>query len=274
MGSGAILAAVWLAGCSGGAPDKTPAGNDAAPKPAATLSNAATPKETPPAGKPQALSGKSDSFEFSYKWPAEAAAIPELDGWLRANGEKIRKEGEGEAASDAEEAKKDKYPFNAHSYDEDYAVVADTPAMLVLLSDGYVYTGGAHGMPINTAIIFDKATKKRLATSALLDLPRLAALSKKRFCTELDKEREEKRGEPVKHDGSGPIDDFDQCVDMTQQLILPVSADGKALDTIRVVIAPYEAGPYAEGSYVIDLGVDATLLGAVKQPYRGAFVVK
>jgi len=260
-----------LAACSGGAPEKAPAEGNAARQASHPAPPPAMPKPVARKAQPQALSSKTASFDFSYKWPGEAAAIPELDTWLRANGETLRDHGAAQAASDKAQAKKDGYPFNGHSYDEDYVVVADTPRMLVLLSDGYVFTGGAHGMPINTAIIWDKAAKQRLALSQLVDVPRLAALAKKRFCRELDKQRAEKRGGPVNPNDPDTLTEFVQCVDMTKQLILPVSADGMAFDALRVVIGPYEAGPYAEGSYVIDLPMDKGLMAAVKPDYRGAF---
>lgn len=266
-----IGGALSLPACSGNAPEKNEAANQAAPRPVAS-SPAAPVNAADPGPGPQSLSSKTETFEFSYKWPAEAAAIPELSAWLKGNGEKMRADNVGEAQSDAVEAKKSGYPFIAHSYDETFKVVADTPHLLVLLSDGYVFTGGAHGMPFTTTILWDKATKKRLATKAILDVPRLATVAKAHFCAALDKEREKRRGEPVAQDKSG-IDDFTKCVDFTKDEIVPVAKEtrGPALDTIRIVIGPYEAGPYAEGSYVIDLPVDQALLTAVKEPYRGWF---
>lgn len=269
LGAGLALA---LAGCSGGKPEQAAGqGNAAAPR--APEHNAAPPK-APPRAAPQAITAKSDAFEFSYKWPGEAAAIPDLDQWLRGNADKLRKRGQDEAQSERGEARKSGYPFNAHSYDEGYGVVADTDRMLVLLSDGYIYTGGAHGMPINTAIIWDKAAKRRLATDALINIPLFAQLANKRFCTELNKQRVEKRGEAWDPKDSDHLEEFDRCVNMTRELMVPISAGGHVLDTIRVVISPYDAGPYAEGSYVIDLALDRALLGAVKPDYRGAFGVR
>ncbi|MET0137356.1 MAG: DUF4163 domain-containing protein [Sphingobium sp.] len=221
------------------------------------------------------MTTKLAGFEFSYKWPAAASAIPPLNDWLRGNGEKLLAENRAQAMADRAEAKKDGYNFPGSSYEEDYATVADTPHMLALLSEGYVYTGGAHGMPINTAILWDKAAQKRVGTGAMIDLPRFTAASRTRFCAELDKQRAEKRGEPVRHDDPNEISEFNQCVDMAKQLILPVSAKGAsggvALDIVRVVIGPYEAGPYAEGSYVIDLPMTAALLATVKPAYKAAF---
>lgn len=224
-----------------------------------------------PSPGPQALSSKAGGLDYSYKWPAEAAAIPALNIWLRGNAEKLLAENRAAAKEAQVEAKANDFPYHDYSYEEEYATVADTPRMMVLLSGGYVYTGGAHGMPIATAILWDKAAQKRLATTALIDLPRFAALAKKRFCAELDRQRAEKRGEPVRHDDPNELSDFVQCVELTKQLVLPVSKGGKALDNMRVVIGPYEAGPYAEGSYQIDLPLDAGLLATVQPRYRDVF---
>ncbi len=267
----AIGAAITLAGCSGGTPDKGQSGNMAQANATPASGNVAVASSTPPAPGPQAISSKADGLEFSYKWPAAASAIPALNDWLRGNGEKLRAENQSAAGDAQAEAKKDGFPFNGYSYEEDYATVADTPRMLVLLSSGYIFTGGAHGMPVSTAILWDKTTQKRLATGAMIDLPRFAALTKKRFCEALDKQRAEKRGEPVRHDDPNELDEFDQCIDMTKQLVLPISRGGKALDTVHVLIGPYEAGPYAEGSYEIDLPLDGALLATVKPAYRDAF---
>ncbi|MET0366426.1 MAG: DUF4163 domain-containing protein [Sphingobium sp.] len=268
----AVCGAIALPGCSDGAPDKDRAANGAVGNAATIPSHAATANAADPGPGAQAIESKADGLEFSYKWPAEAAAIPELNAWLRGNGDKLLADARQQAKSDQAEAKKNGYPFNGHSYDEGYATVANTPRALVLLSDGYVFTGGAHGMPIATAILWDKGAKKRLATGAVLDIPRLATVAKPRFCKELDAQRAEKRGEPVRHDDPNELDDFVKCVDMTKQLILPISTGGKALDTVRISIGPYEAGPYAEGSYVIDLPMDAALLTTVKPAWKDAFM--
>lgn len=265
---GGLLA---LPACSGSAPDKGEGANVAANHAAPAPANAATANVALPGPGPQSVVSKADGLEFTYRWPAEASAVPELDTWLRGNAEKLRKENQAGAAEAQADAKKSDYPFNGYSYEEKYAVVGDTPHFLVLLSDGYVFTGGAHGMPFYTAILWEKATKRRLGTGALIDVPRLASVTKARFCAALDKQRAEKRGEPVRHDDPDELDDFVQCPNMTEQLIVPISKGGKALDTIRVVIGPYTAGPYAEGSYVIDMAVDKAILGTVKSAHRDAF---
>lgn len=266
----ALFAASLLAGCG--------KRQEAAPTRAnAVADNAVAPVAAPiPAPAPQPVEIKSDKagLEFAYSWPTAAAAIPELDGWLRGNAEAQRAKAAKGAADDAAQAKKAGFPFNGHSYVEKYAVAADTPRVLVLQSDGYVFTGGAHGMPFNTVIIWDRAAKKRLATSALVDVGAFKRLANDRFCKELDRQREEKRGEPVKPAGPDDISEFNSCVDMTKQTLLPVSKGGKTLDALRVVIGPYEAGPYSEGTYTIELPFDAKTIAAVKPAWKDAFAAR
>jgi hypothetical protein len=57
-----------------------------------------------------------------------------------------------------------------------------------------------------------------------------------------------------------------------KEVLVPVSSDGKLIDAIKVVIAPYSAGPYAEGNYEVRLPVDAAMRKAIKTEYQDAFV--
>lgn len=265
-----LLAMMLVAGCGGEKPAKTtePANMSAnASAPAAP----AQPAQQPAAPKDATVRDKAGKIEFSYEWPQAAASIAELDSWLRGNGERLRAKTMGEGRAEEAEAKKSGYELSGYSYDETWGVAGDIPALLVLQSEGYVFTGGAHGMPIVTTLLWDKAAKKRLAVGALLDEPALIAAIKGRFCKALDAEREKRRGAPVDASDPDELDDFVKCVDPAKQTILPVSLKGKALDTIRIVIMPYEAGPYAEGIYRIDLPVDAAVLATVKPAWRGSF---
>lgn len=236
----------------------------------ARASNMPTPAPPMP-GKGATVSAKADMAEFDYSWPQEAADIPALDGWLRGNAEGLRKRTFEGARREAAAAKRNGYMLNGWSYEEHWRTVANLPALLVLQSEGYVYTNGAHGMPIVTTLFWDRARRTRLATNALFDLPALKRAINARFCKALDAQRESKRGEPVNPRDADQIPEFVQCIDPMLQTVLPVSKQGKALDTVRVVVMPYEAGPYSEGIYQIDLPVDAAVLGAVKPAYRGAF---
>jgi len=90
------------------------------------------------------------------------------------------------------------------------------------------------------------------------------------FCDEIDKERETKREEPVVRD---PESLFSQCLDPADQTIVLTSSYGQAFDEMTILVAPYNAGPYAEGSYLAQLQITEALVEAVKPEYRRYFSV-
>lgn len=261
-----LLALLMVAGCggprTGDADGRNTAGNGASAE--------ANRARSPAPANAVAISEKVGEVQFDYSWPQAAAQIPALDDWLRSNGEALHKRTMDSGRVGEAEANKAGYPFRGNSYEEHWSVVADVPALLVMQSEGYVYTGGAHGMPIVTTLLWDKAQAKRLPVTALMDLVMLDQGLKDRFCAALDAERAKRRGAPVRS-GPNELPEFVQCVDLAKQTVLPVSRGGQALDTIRVVIMPYEAGPYVEGIYQLDLPVDDAVMQAVKPAYKEAF---
>lgn len=214
--------------------------------------------------------GEGDT-EFRVSWPAVAAGIAPLNALLRAKGDELRKETEAGLRAEQAASKEGDYPFRGYSYVEDWAVAADVPALLILQSDGYTYTGGAHGMPIIDTLYWDKAGAKTLDAKDIFDEATLSQAVKDRFCKALDDQRAEKRGAPVGSGEPSGIADFDECVDPIKQTIVPIATSGGALDTIQFIIMPYEAGPYAEGIYEVAVPVDAAVLGAVKPAWKAAF---
>jgi len=95
-----------------------------------------------------------------------------------------------------------------------------------------------------------------------------AAAIRDRFCAELDKQRAEKRGEPV----VAGDDDFTKCIDPLDQVLVPASKDSKLIDSMTVIIGPYSAGPYAEGTYEVTIPVNAAMRKAIKTEYQDAFL--
>ncbi|MBU0557614.1 MAG: DUF3298 and DUF4163 domain-containing protein [Alphaproteobacteria bacterium] len=256
-----------LAACGG----ETIANNTQAP-----AANAANEAEPANAAQANLAEGGSVAFtqgesEFRISWPATAAAIAPLDAMLREGAKARRKETEDGIRAEQAASKEGGYPFRGYSYTEDWSVAADVPALLVLRSEGYSYTGGAHGMPLVKVLYWDKAGNKALEAGDLFDIAALGRAVKDRFCTALDAQRAEKRGEPVGSGEGSPIPEFDQCVDPTKQTIIAASSGGGVLNRLHFVIMPYEAGPYAEGIYEIEVPVDAAVLGAVKPAWKGAF---
>lgn len=272
--AGAALLA--LAACSGeekGAPVDAQGngaqGNLAMADPAAPAGNEAADRKA--AAEAVVIQRKDEALEFKYDWPGAAAAIVPLDAWLRSHAETQYEKAHAEADNGRKMARKDGYPFRQYSFAQSWESIADLPSVLVLESNGYSYTGGAHGMPFTTSLIWDRRAARRMATKDLLDTARLTGSARDAFCAELNRQREEKRGERVDPNAGSGIAEFDQCPVMAEQEVIPMSRKGQALDTLRVVIGPYVAGPYAEGSYVIELPMTAAMVAAVNPAYRGWF---
>ena len=269
--AGPLFAAVLLLGACSAAKD---ADNAMAPGNDVVASNFANrmsgQPEPPPPAKPFEQKEKTDLLEFAYSYPAQVAQIPVLvekfGNTLKVNKSDALKM----AREDQKAAKASGFPFHAHTLETHWTVTADTPRFLALESESYVYTGGAHGMTGYDALLWDKDRKRETAVEALMTSPTaFAAAIHDRFCEALDKARAEKRGEPVKRSDD---DDFTKCIDPMKQVLVPTSKDGKLIDGVTVVIGPYSAGPYAEGSYDIALPVDAAMRKAIKTEYQDAFV--
>lgn len=263
-----LIALLLVAACapSSDAPVGNAAENEAAARYADRM--AGTPPPAPPS-KPFAVKGTAGGLEFAYAYPAEAAAVSALVDKFARDMAATKADALKMAKEDSVAAKESGYPFRPHSLETEWSVAADTPRFLALQSQTYVYTGGAHGMTGYDAVIWDRARSRESSVKALMTSP--AAFStaiRDRFCAILDQQRAEKRGAPVVRGD----DDFTQCIDPMEQVLVPTSKDGKLIDGLTVVVGPYSAGPYAEGSYEVALPVDAAMRDAIKPDYREAFV--
>lgn len=229
---------------------------------------AGTPPPAPPA-KPFAQTDKSALLEFAYAYPAQAAAIPALVEKFGKQLATSRADALKMAKDDSAAAKQSGFPFHAHSLETEWSVSADTPRFLALQSQTYVFTGGAHGMTGYDSLLWDKTRSRETSVKAVMTSPAaFAAAIRDRFCAELDKQRAEKRGAPVVRGD----DEFTQCIDPMEQVLVLTSKDGKLIDGVTVVVGPYSAGPYAEGTYEVTLPVDAATRKAIKAEYQDGFL--
>lgn len=261
----AVAGAILVAGCSREAAPPAATNNAAAASPARPTQ---PPKVPVPATEAFSVEDRSDLLDFGYSYPAQAAAVPEIADKLRDRMRDTKEDALAMAREDRKAAKDSGYPFRQHSLETHWSVEADTPRFLSLIGETYTYTGGAHGMTGYATLLWDRQDGREISVPALMTSQgAFAKAVGDRFCDALDAAREEKRGEPVKRGA----DDFSDCIDPLRQTLVPMSENGKAIDRIEVVIGPYEAGPYAEGSYEIPLAVDAAMLSAVKPEYRAAF---
>ena len=264
-----VLVAALAASCSA-RKDKAQGGADAQAAPVAPSPPGAP--APPPAAQGRKVAVKNDLIEFDYAYPAQAAAIPKLKAWLDADIVKQQKDITEGAEGDREDRKANGFPFNPYSHTTDWKVVTEIPGWLSLSADRWEYTGGAHGNPWSESLLWDKAADvKRAPLDLFVSKAALSKAIRTPFCAQLDKQREEKRGEAINRNSG---DEFDQCIDPVESTVILGSSDRQHFDRIGVLVGPYAAGPYAEGEYEVTLPVTPAVLAAVKPEYRQYFAVK
>jgi hypothetical protein len=256
----ALVGAVAACNGDGPAADATPT---ATPTPTASASATAS------SSGARSVAEETDDFLFEYAYPAEAGRIVELASLLDIQLEQRREELASESAAARREARQDGFPYNKHSYTAEWQVVADLPGWLSLSADVATYSGGAHGNYTVDSLVWDKENERSMDAIALFASP--AALEEAfgdRFCEALDRQRAERREEPVAEDSNNQ---FDQCPGIDELEILVGSSNRRTFNRLTVYAGPYVAGPYSEGAYEVDLNVDQAILDAVKPEYREAF---
>lgn len=266
----ALIPIALLAACT---VSKAP---DAAPTASAEASS--TPPPIPPSAAPKtpvaarSVADENGLYEFSYAYPAAAGAIPALKTLLDKDLDKTRTELMAEAKEGQTDAKANGYPFHPYSHSVEWQVVTDLPAWLSLSSLIGIYSGGAHPNYAYDMILWDKiANTRRAASDLFTSKAALSAAIRQPFCKELDKQRAKKRqGMEL----GGGIAEFNDCIDPVEQTVILGSSNGKAFDRIGLLVAPYNAGPYAEGSYEVTVPVTQKVLAAVKPDFKAAFVAR
>jgi hypothetical protein len=211
----------------------------------------------------------SDLIEFAYSYPREAAAIPDLAKWLDNDRAKKREALIADATRDRDAAKKEGFPYHAHSHLQAWERVTNTPRFLSLSSDISTYTGGAHGMTSFDTLIWDRNRAIRLKPLDLFTSGEaFDAAIRNPFCEAIVRAKAAR--------GIAPSDDpegiFEKCPAASTQTVWLGSSDGKYLDRLTIGIAPYEIGPYAEGNYKINVPVTGALVKMVKPEYQRDFL--
>ena len=65
---------------------------------------------------------------------------------------------------------------------------------------------------------------------------------------------------------------FDECPKLDEIALVPTDKDGNGrFERLILTASPYVAGPYAEGSYEIELAITPDVLTALKADYRESF---
>lgn len=255
------LILLLLAAC-GPVPVKPPAANGTAQ---------VAPVPPAPAAKDFAVDEKTDLIEFDYRWPAEAAAVPELDRRFRADMAKAKADLVAGAVEEKRFRDKQGYEFHPHSLSTVYATAGQSARLLSLRLDIGGYSGGAHGHFGIGSLLWDRQAKREIDfADVFADPANRDRLLTQRWCDALNKSREEKRGEPV---GGGGL--FDDCPSFREVSIIPTDSnkDGR-FDTLLLTASPYVAGSWVEGAYEIELSVTSELVAVLKTAFQPSFAAQ
>lgn len=157
---------------------------------------------------------------------------------------------------------------NAYQHSQQWMVTGRTEALIGLGSETYSYTGGAHGNTAFDALVWDVADDRPIGILGLFDNRYFGlSLIDRPFCAALRDQQRERMGDM-------PDGDFwADCPSLDQVAIAPMGEDGAPFTGFRVRVPPYIAGPYAVGSFEIDVPVTAEMLAALKRRYRESFAL-
>lgn len=222
-----------------------------------------------PGGGARQVSEETDTFLFEYSYPKAAGDVPELAAWLDARLARERASLAAESARGLAEARDDGFPYNKYSSSAEWEVVAELPGWLSLSASLSSYSGGAHPNYGYDTMVWDKTRNLPLEPISFFTSPQaLDEALGTQLCEALNEERGRRRGEAVV-EGSDEL--FDACVKPDETNLLLGSRRGRHFDRIGIQIAPYLAGPYAEGTYEFTFDMTPELLAVVKPEYREAF---
>ncbi|QWF18982.1 DUF3298 and DUF4163 domain-containing protein [Lysobacter capsici] len=158
--------------------------------------------------------------------------------------------------------------------------VLDSPEMVAVSADGSSYTGGAHAAPLIARFVWLPKQNKLLKANELI--PQKAgwdAVSRyvrEQLHSALSQRIDADDPEPAvraeqMETGARMIDDGTGADAANFAMFEPIkAADGK-LTGLKFVFAPYEVGPYSDGTQMVEVPA-AVLLPHVAPEYRALFV--
>lgn len=264
----ALVPAILLVSACSGEPEPTQAEKEAAAKVPGAPPGAVDDVKVANATASN-VEEKSELMEFAYSYPLEAAQIPRLAEWLDSDRATKRDALIAESRRDQALAKKEGFPYRAHSHLQKWQRVTNTPRFLSLSSEIATYTGGAHGMTNFDTLIWDRNTgEKRAPLDLFTSGAAFDAAIRDDFCAAIKRAKAAKGMQPADEESDSV---FAKCPPASAQTVWLGSSDGRHLDRLTIAIAPYEIGAYAEGDYRINVPVTAKLVAVVKPDYARDF---
>lgn len=199
-------------------------------------------------------------LDFRYSWPAEVEAIPALRAELRRRMAAAYADALAGARESRDSARGAHVPFYREQYHKLWSVEAANARFLSLTADNRTDQNGAHPNRDFDALIWDRARGRATSAVALLGPAALARMSA-RYCSALNSQVAVRGGEPPA-----------RCPPLAERALAfsDEDRDGR-FDRLHILVAPYVAASYADGSFVVDVIFDRGDLDGVAAADRAAF---
>lgn len=209
--------------------------------------------------------GDADA-QVALSLPDGIKVYPTLHTQLYNEGEQTLKAFMAQAHKDRAQQKADGIDVPAYSHTITWKIAGQNPRLLSLFSEEDDYQGGAHPSNSFQVRLWDKRSNALVPVSSLLasgaDLSAVDAY----VCHQVEAERSKREGTPTTQANSG----FSCPKFADSRLILIPAQTGDKFGAIDVLYAPYEVGPYSEGTF--EIRVPQNLLkGAINPDYADQF---
>lgn len=217
----------------------------------ATPLEAAAPAYVPPE-PPPTWSEADSQVEVSLHIDTAVEAHPRLYARLRDVGrarlETFARESRAFRAGDP--VARDRAPY---SMQIGWQEPVETSRLLSLQGSDWFYSGGAHGNPSVSALLWDKAAQRVLAPAALFRPGSDLTVLDRALCSAITAAKAARSAE-----AGYELDPVGTCEKSVEEdiVLAPGTVPGKAGGLI-FLFAPYELGSYAEGGYSVVVPLDA-----------------
>lgn len=213
-------------------------------------------------------------YIIGISYPKSAARYPGLASALEAYAAAARKD-----LMQAVEGLGNDKPVAPYDLSLSFTELLDSPTLVAVAADGSSYTGGAHGAPLIARFVWLPQQQRMLTAADLIPDPKgwqvVSEFVREQLHTALSQRMEadevppSDRIEMLKNAGE-MIDAGTEAKAMSFAQFEPVVGTGGRLAALRFVFAPYQVGPYADGTQTVEVPA-AVLLPHVAPAYRNLF---
>lgn len=204
------------------------------------------------AGAPMRFDDKTEYATVKLSLPDAVKGQPDLHAPLYAAAVRDLKQFEEGAQGDLSEAGGGPNPYEKTIA---YAAGGETDKLLSLSRTDFEYTGGAHPNTRFSAVLWDKALKKRLGFADLFRPGADLSILDKALCDAANAAKQARSPGSERATLDGKMWTCPKAIS-TPFMLSPGTSPGKA-GGVTFLIGAYQIGPYSDGDYWIALPQDA-----------------